>query len=139
MSSKLTLSTVQHLESNHADRPDDLAGRHGMARTPHQVNPRIGVLALAGFALGTEAFVFVGHLDAMAATLDVPVAAVGQLATAFAFSSAISTRAFGSVMTSMLLGSMPSSGVFGETRASTLNMSWPCWLVDAALNFWISI
>lgn len=54
------------------------------------MNPRIGVLAPAGFALATEAFVFIGHLDAMAATRDVPVAAVGQRARVFAFSSACS-------------------------------------------------
>ncbi len=53
------------------------------------MNPHLGVLALAGFALGTEAFVFVGHLDAMALTLGVPVAAVGQLGTAFALTSAL--------------------------------------------------
>lgn len=90
MSFKLTLSTCLHLEPENAARPDDLADRLDIARTLHHVNPHIGVLALAGFALGTEAFVFVGHLDAMAATLDVPVAAVGQLASVFAFSSACS-------------------------------------------------
>jgi len=42
-------------------------------------------------------------------------------------------------MISRLLGSMPSTGVRGATRVSILNTTWPCRLLAAALNFWISI
>ncbi|MDC0720370.1 MFS transporter [Nannocystis bainbridge] len=49
----------------------------------------IFVLALASFATGTEAYVYAGHLEALAEELDQPVAAAGQLATAFAFTYAI--------------------------------------------------
>ncbi|MGK7867612.1 MFS transporter [Falsiroseomonas sp. E2-1-a20] len=82
----MTLSTRKPPEPTDATTPEAIPGPHPAAG---RMNPHIAVLALAGFALGTEAFVFVGHLDAMAATLGVPVAAVGQLATAFAFSSAL--------------------------------------------------
>lgn len=51
---------------------------------------RILILAFAGFAMGTEAYVYAGHLDALAAELGQPVAAAGQLATAFALTYAVS-------------------------------------------------
>jgi len=47
------------------------------------------MLALATFALGTEAYVYAGHLGALAAELGVGVAAAGQLATAFALTYAL--------------------------------------------------
>lgn len=50
---------------------------------------RVLILALASFAMGTEAFVYAGHLNALAAELGVSIATVGQLAAAFAFTSAI--------------------------------------------------
>ena len=46
-------------------------------------------LALAAFAIGTEAFVIVGLLPVMAADLDVALAATGQLVTAYAITYAI--------------------------------------------------
>jgi DHA1 family inner membrane transport protein len=54
------------------------------------VDRRILILAFAGFAMGTEAYVYAGHLDALAAELGQPVAAAGQLATAFALTYAVS-------------------------------------------------
>lgn len=53
------------------------------------MNPRIFVLALASFATGTEAYVYVGHLGALADELAQPLATAGQLATAFAFTYAL--------------------------------------------------
>jgi MFS transporter, DHA1 family, inner membrane transport protein len=50
---------------------------------------RIAVLALASFAMGTEAFVYAGHLEALATDLGRSVAAAGQLATAFAATCAL--------------------------------------------------
>jgi DHA1 family inner membrane transport protein len=50
---------------------------------------RIGILALASFAMGTEAFVYAGHLVALAAELGQSVAAAGQLASAFAITCAV--------------------------------------------------
>jgi len=52
--------------------------------------PRILVLALASFAMGTETHVFAGHLAALATELGVTVAVAGQLATAFALTYAVS-------------------------------------------------
>jgi MFS transporter, DHA1 family, inner membrane transport protein len=52
------------------------------------MNKRIAVLALASFAMGTEAFVYVGHLEALAADLGQSVAAAGQIASAFAITCA---------------------------------------------------
>jgi MFS transporter, DHA1 family, inner membrane transport protein len=49
---------------------------------------RIVVLALATFAMGTEAFVYAGHLEALAADLGQSVPAAGQLASAFAITCA---------------------------------------------------
>lgn len=46
-------------------------------------------LALAGFAMGTEAYVYAGHLVALAAELNATVAQAGQLATAFALTFAV--------------------------------------------------
>jgi MFS transporter, DHA1 family, inner membrane transport protein len=51
---------------------------------------RIGVLALASFAMGTEAYVYAGHLEAMARDLGSPVASAGQIATVFALTYALS-------------------------------------------------
>ncbi len=54
------------------------------------MNKRIYILALASFAMGTEAFVFAGHLEALATELGQPVASAGQIATAFALTYALS-------------------------------------------------
>lgn len=48
------------------------------------MSKRIFILALASFAMGTEAYVYVGHLEVLAADLGQPVATAGQIATAFA-------------------------------------------------------
>lgn len=53
------------------------------------MDKRIGILALASFAMGTEAFVYAGHLEALAADLGQSVAAAGQLASAFAITCAL--------------------------------------------------
>lgn len=50
---------------------------------------RVLILMLAPFAFATGAYVFAGLLDPMAADLDVSVAAVGQLQTAFTIACAI--------------------------------------------------
>jgi MFS transporter, DHA1 family, inner membrane transport protein len=52
------------------------------------MNKRIAVLALASFAMGTEAFVYVGHLEALAADIGQSVPAAGQIASAFAITCA---------------------------------------------------
>jgi MFS transporter, DHA1 family, inner membrane transport protein len=52
------------------------------------MDKRIAFLALASFAMGTEAFVYVGHLEALAADLGHSVATAGQLASAFAITCA---------------------------------------------------
>jgi MFS transporter, DHA1 family, inner membrane transport protein len=51
--------------------------------------PRLGTLTAASFALGTEAYVYVGHLDALVRDLDVSIAAGGSLAAAFALTYAL--------------------------------------------------
>lgn len=53
------------------------------------MNPRIFVLALASFAVGTETYVFAGLLARLAADLQVTVALAGQLAAAFALTFAV--------------------------------------------------
>jgi MFS transporter, DHA1 family, inner membrane transport protein len=50
---------------------------------------RILVLALASFAMGTEAYVYAGHLAALAADLGQPIASTGQIATVFAVTYAL--------------------------------------------------
>ncbi len=54
------------------------------------MNKRIYILALASFAMGTEAYVYAGHLEALAADLRQPLASAGQIATAFALTYALS-------------------------------------------------
>jgi MFS transporter, DHA1 family, inner membrane transport protein len=54
------------------------------------LDKRIVVLALANFAMGTEAYVYAGHLAALARDLGTPVASAGQLAAAFALTAALS-------------------------------------------------
>jgi predicted MFS family arabinose efflux permease len=49
----------------------------------------VPLLALATFALGTEAYVYAGHLTMLAADLGTSVASAGQLATAFALTYAL--------------------------------------------------
>lgn len=50
---------------------------------------RILFLAAASFATGTEAYVYAGHLTALAADLNQPVATAGQLASVFALTYAL--------------------------------------------------
>lgn len=54
------------------------------------MNPRIYLLPLGAFAIGTGNFVFVGVLDDLAAGLGVTVSTAGQLTTAFAVAYALS-------------------------------------------------
>lgn len=58
--------------------------------------PRIYILALSSFAVGTQAFVFGGMLVQMAQELGVSVAAVGQLATIYALTFAVAAPLIGS-------------------------------------------
>ena len=53
------------------------------------MDKRIFLLAAASFATGTEAYVYAGHLDSLAADLGQPMATAGQLATAFAVTYAL--------------------------------------------------
>lgn len=55
------------------------------------MNPRLLVLALATFAIGTEAYVVAGILPAVARSFDVSIAAAGQLVTAYSFAYAVLT------------------------------------------------
>jgi DHA1 family inner membrane transport protein len=57
---------------------------------PESLPRAVPLLAVATFALGTEAYVYAGHLAALAADLGAPVATAGQLATAFALTYALS-------------------------------------------------
>lgn len=50
---------------------------------------RIWVLAVAGFAMGTEAFVYAGQLNALASDTGVSIATAGQLTAAFATTAAV--------------------------------------------------
>lgn len=52
------------------------------------MDKRIAVLALASFAMGTEAFVYAGHLEALAADVGRSLSAAGQLGSAFAITCA---------------------------------------------------
>lgn len=56
---------------------------------PRRMNPRVGLLAIGAFAIGTGNFVFVGVLEALARDLGVTVGSAGQLATAFAIAYAV--------------------------------------------------
>ena len=53
------------------------------------MNPRVLILAMASFAVGTETYVFVGLLATLAADLGVTIGEAGQLATAFAITYAL--------------------------------------------------
>lgn len=54
------------------------------------MNPRVYLLPVGAFALGTGNFVFVGVLDALARDLGIAVSAAGQLTTVFAIAYALS-------------------------------------------------
>ncbi len=54
-----------------------------------EMDGRVPVLALASFALGTEAYVYVGHLGALSADLGVTIAQAGLLGTVFALTCAV--------------------------------------------------
>jgi DHA1 family inner membrane transport protein len=54
------------------------------------LNPRIFLLPIGAFAVGTGNIVFVGVLEPLARDLDVSIAAAGQLATTFAIAYAVS-------------------------------------------------
>lgn len=53
------------------------------------MDPRVLLLTMAALAFGSGAYVFGGLLDPMARDIGVPVAAVGQLQTAFVISAAV--------------------------------------------------
>lgn len=55
------------------------------------MNPRLLVLALGTFAIGTGSFVFAGLLEGVAAELGVSVATAGHLVTVFAVTYAVSS------------------------------------------------
>ncbi len=59
------------------------------------------VLALATFAVGTDAFVIAGLLPAIAADLEVSIAAAGQLVTAFALTFAITAPILGWLLSTL--------------------------------------
>ena len=61
------------------------------------MSPRILILALSSFSVGTQAFVFVGLLDRIAADLGVSVPAAGQLATLYALAFAICAPVLGAL------------------------------------------
>ncbi|MEU5974717.1 MFS transporter [Streptomyces sp. NPDC047315] len=58
-------------------------------------------LALATFAVGTDAFVIAGLLPAIASDFDVSIAAAGQLVTAFALTLAIAAPILGWLLSSL--------------------------------------
>ncbi|QCD57323.1 MFS transporter [Streptomyces hawaiiensis] len=58
-------------------------------------------LALATFAVGTDAFVIAGLLPAIASDFDVSIAAAGQLVTAFALTFAIAAPVLGWLLSSL--------------------------------------
>ncbi|GAA1595792.1 MFS transporter [Actinomadura kijaniata] len=64
------------------------AGRPEAAGSRHLVRPLLP-LALATFAVGTDAFVMAGLLPAIAADLEVGIPAAGQLVTVFALTLAV--------------------------------------------------
>ncbi|RNL86935.1 MFS transporter [Halostreptopolyspora alba] len=64
------------------------ASEPGTQRSGHLVRPLVP-LALATFAVGTDAFVIAGLLPAIAADLDVSIPAAGQLVTVFALTLAV--------------------------------------------------
>ncbi|QKW33018.1 MFS transporter [Actinomadura sp. NAK00032] len=64
------------------------AGEPGAPGSRHLVSPLLP-LALATFAVGTDAFVMAGLLPAIAADLDVSIPAAGQLVTVFALTLAV--------------------------------------------------
>ena len=53
------------------------------------MNPRLLVLALGTFAIGTDAYVVAGILPAVARSFDVSIAAAGQFVTVYSFAYAI--------------------------------------------------
>ena len=55
------------------------------------MNPRLFVLALGGFAIGTDAYVIAGILPRVARSFDVTVAAAGQLVTVYALAYGLLT------------------------------------------------
>lgn len=57
---------------------------------PKSLDPRILVLAAASFAMGTEAYVYVGHLEPLSRDLGIGIAQAGMLAASFAITYAIS-------------------------------------------------
>lgn len=62
---------------------------------------RVPVLALASFAMGTEAYVYVGHLGALSADLGVTIAEAGLLATVFALTYAVAAPILSSLVAAL--------------------------------------
>ncbi|MEU0462829.1 MFS transporter [Amycolatopsis sp. NPDC006131] len=60
-----------------------------MVTTTHRLPARIGVLTIATFAVGTDAFVVNGVLPELARSLDVSVGEAGQLVSVFAIAYAV--------------------------------------------------
>ncbi|WP_242107507.1 MFS transporter [Luteimonas aquatica] len=66
------------------------------AASPHWRGP-VAMLTLGTFAVGTDAFVIAGVLPSVASTMQVSVAAAGQLVTVFSLAYALSTPVLGAL------------------------------------------
>ena len=75
------------------------------------LNPRIYVLGLASFAMGTEAYVYAGHLGSLARDAGVTVPTAGQLATAFSLTYAISAPVIAGLVASFNRRTVIASGL----------------------------
>src|SRR5579859_4253518 len=71
-------------------------------RRAARIDPRIFLLALSMFALGTDAFIVAGVLPVIAREIGVTESLTGQLVTAFSF-----TYGFGAPILAMLTGRWP--------------------------------
>ncbi|WP_226351727.1 MFS transporter [Pseudonocardia sp. ICBG601] len=93
--------------------------------------PTLSILALGGFAIGTEGFVVAGILGGIARDLDVPVAVAGQTVTVFAVAYAVGAPLLtgltsGVRLRRVLVTSMALFAVFNLLAAAATSI----WMLD---------
>lgn len=89
---------------------------------------RLFALAGASFAMGTEAYVYVGHLSALSRDLGVGIAEAGLLAAAFAITYAISAPVLAATLAridrrTMIVAGLFGIGLFNLAAAATPNFA----------------
>lgn len=98
------------------------------------LDPRLFVLAFTSFATGTEAYVYVGHLDALSRDLGIGIAQAGLLAASFAITYAVSAPVLAALLARVDRRTLIVTGLFGVGLFNLVAAATPNFAVLLALR-----